>query len=65
VARRRERADRAADRLAVMPAATLASASTRTIERMVRISRVSIDSNVEAVTAQLDLPFRRIVARLA
>jgi hypothetical protein len=48
-----------------MPAATLASASTRTIERVVGIDRVSVDADIAAKAAQLDLPLRRVVARLA
>src|SRR5215472_2963425 len=32
---------------------------------MIRISRVSIEPNVVAITPQLDLPLRRLVARLA
>ena len=35
------------------------------IERMVRISRKAVDADVVAIAPQLDLPLRRLVARLA
>jgi hypothetical protein len=35
------------------------------VERVVGIGRVAIDADITAITAQLDLPFRRVVARLA
>jgi hypothetical protein len=38
---------------------------SRAIKRVIGIGRVSIDTNVEAIAAQLDLPLRRVVARLA
>jgi hypothetical protein len=38
--------------------------STRAIKRVIGIDRVAVDTNIEAITPQLDLPFRRVVARL-
>jgi len=38
---------------------------TRAIEWVIRIDRVSIDSNIKTITAQLDLTLRRVVTRLA
>jgi len=37
----------------------------RAIERMIRISREAVETNVSAIAAQLDLPLRRPMARLA
>jgi hypothetical protein len=34
---------------------------SRAIKRVIGIGRVSIDTNVEAIAAQLDLPLRRVV----
>jgi hypothetical protein len=39
--------------------------SVRAIERMVGVDRASVDANITAITAQLDLPLRRVMARLA
>jgi hypothetical protein len=39
--------------------------SVRAVERVVGIGRVAVDTNIAAITAQLDLPFRRVMARLA
>jgi hypothetical protein len=47
------------------PAAMEATRSARAIERVVGIDRIAIDTNIEAITAQLDLPLRRVVTRLA
>jgi hypothetical protein len=38
--------------------------SASAVERVVRIDRVSVNANITAITAQFDLPFRRVVARL-
>jgi hypothetical protein len=39
--------------------------STRAIERMLRINRKAVESDVVAIAAQLNLAFCRVVARLA
>src|SRR5262249_30668422 len=39
--------------------------SARAVERVIGISRVTVDADITAIAAQLDLPLRRVVAWLA
>jgi hypothetical protein len=38
--------------------------STRAVGRVVGIGRVAVDADITAITAQLDLPLRRLAQRL-